>query len=330
MGDLSARHFSNYPPLNQILFALAALIGGKSIIQTVIVLRAIVLLADIGIILLGERILRMVHLPAHSIFLYFLNPLVIVELAGNLHFEGVMLFFFALALYLLLKTKWQWAGVAYAAAISIKLVPLMFLPLFLSFFRWKRALAFYVVIGVASVLLFIPFYDAAFFGNYGKTIGLWFSNFEFNAGPYNLVKYLATTFYDAKPWELVKSYGKITPVLTIATVLVFTFYKKRKDIKALLRSMLWVLTVYFCLSTTVHPWYIVFLVFLASFGPYRFPMVWTTVIVLSYYAYAQSDFRENLGLLGIEYLVLFSIIAYEIVKYSTKSWDFIKNKNKAS
>ncbi len=53
MGGLSARHFSNYPALNQLFFAIAAVLGAKSIMGSVIVMRIMIILTDIGIIYFG-------------------------------------------------------------------------------------------------------------------------------------------------------------------------------------------------------------------------------------------------------------------------------------
>ncbi|MFK7814088.1 MAG: mannosyltransferase [Maribacter sp.] len=318
MGSLSARHFSNYPPLNQLIFALASLLGGKSILGSIIAMRVTIILADIGILYFARKLLKNINHSPHLIFWYFLNPLVIIELTGNLHFEGVMLFFFVWALYLLSVHKWQWAAVVYACSISVKLVPLLFLPLFLKHFKFKKSVLFYVIIGVTSLLLFVPFYSSEFIANYSKTIGLWFSNFEFNAGLYNAIKQIAIQF-DAKPWELIKTYGKITPIVTIVAVLLFTFLRKNQKLSVLITSMLWVLTLYYFMSATVHPWYVIFLVVLTAFTKYRYAFIWSAAIVLSYYAYSLSDFKENLWLLAIEYLTVFTFLIYELVAYRNKT-----------
>ncbi len=318
MGSLSAKHFSNYPPLNQLIFALAALLGGKSILGSIIVMRGTIILADIGIFYFGRKLLKNINQSPHLIFWYFLNPLVIIELTGNLHFEGVMLFFFVWSLYLLSVHKWQWAAVVYACSISVKLVPLLFLPLFLKHFKFKKAVGFYMIIGVTSLLLFAPFYSSEFINNYSQTIELWFSNFEFNAGFYNAIKQIAVQF-DAKPWELIKTYGKITPIVTILAVLLFTFIKKNEKLSVLITSMLWVLTLYYFISATVHPWYVIFLVVLTAFTKYRYAFIWSAAIVLSYYAYSLADFKENLWLLAIEYITVFTFLIYELVAYRNKT-----------
>jgi len=318
MGDLSARHFSNYPPLNQLLFAIAAFLGVKSIFGSMVVMRLLIIGADIGILYFGRKLLKNCNRSPHLIFWYFLNPLVLIELTGNLHFEGVMLFFFVWALYLLSVRKWQWAAVVFACSISVKLVPLLFLPLFLKHFKFKKAIFFYGIVGVTSLLLFAPFYSSEFIANYSKTIGLWFSNFEFNAGLWNSIRYIGIQL-DAKPWELIKTYGKITPIITIVAVLLFTFLRKNQKLPVLISSMLWVLSLYYFMSATVHPWYIIFLVVLALFTNFRFPIVWSAVIVLSYYAYSLSDFKENGWLLAIEYSAVYAFLIYEIVIHRNKT-----------
>jgi hypothetical protein len=312
MGELSPKFHSNYPPLNQLVFAIAALVGGKSILGSVIVMRIGIIAADIGTIYFGRKLLKNLNLSPHLIFWYFLNPLVILELTGNLHFEGVMLFFFVWSVYLLSKNKWQLAGVIYALSIATKLLPLLFLPLFFKYLGIKKSILFYVIIGLTILLLFLPFYSPEFITNYFETVGLWFSNFEFNASVYNVVKKIGVTYFDAKPWELIKTYGKITPYIIIGVVLLFSLFRKNEKLTGLINSMLWVMTIYYILSAIVHPWYIVFLVFLSIFTRYRFALLWSGFVILSYWAYSNPDYKEHLGLLWFEYLVIFAFISYEI------------------
>ncbi|NHF60684.1 mannosyltransferase [Flavobacteriaceae bacterium TP-CH-4] len=323
MGGLSSRHFSNYPPLNQLIFGLVALLGGKSVFGSIIAMRSVIILADVGLFYFGRKLLRNLNKSPHLIFWYFLNPLIIIELTGNLHFEGVMLFFFVWALYLLSIKKWFPAAVIYAFSICVKLVPLLFLPLFLKYFGFKKSILFYVVVGVTCSLLILPFYSSDFIDNYSKTVGLWFSNFEFNAGLYNGIKKLAVQF-NAKPWELIKTYGRITPWLTIAVALLLTFFRNNQKLGVLMGSMLWLLSFYYFSSSTVHPWYLIFLVTLCIFTEYRFAILWSAVVVLSYFAYSNGDFKENLGLLAIEYFAVYVFLGYEIITRQGKKMLFRK------
>ncbi len=317
MGSLSAKHYSSYPPLHQLVFALAALLGGKSIMGSVIVMRVSIILADLGIFYFGRKLLKKLNRSPHLICWYFLNPLVIVELTGNLHFEGIMLFFLVWSLYLLSQDKWQLAGVVMACSISVKLVPLLFMPLFLNHLGLKKSLFFYFIIGVTSLVLFVPFYHPDFISNYSQTVGLWFSNFEFNAGIYNVAKKIAISM-DEKPWEFIKDYGKVVPYITLVTAILLTFLRNNKDLLTLMTSMMWIITLYYMISTTVHPWYIISILLLGIFNSFKFPVIWTGMVVLSYFAYSQMDNKENLFLLALEYTLVLIFIGYEIFLHPNK------------
>jgi hypothetical protein len=81
--------------------------------------------------------------------------------------------------------------------------------------------------------------------------------------------------------------------------------------------MLLVFTFYLLLSTTVHPWYIATILILSVFTNYKFPVVWSFIVILSYLAYLQidkADKSENLWIIAIEYIVVFSVFLFELLK----------------
>jgi hypothetical protein len=323
MGTLNASHFSNYPPINQLFFAVAALFAGKSIMGSVIVLRVLIILADVGILYFGKKLLERLNLPIKNIFWYFLNPFIIIELTGNLHFEGVMLFFFVWALYLLFKGKWFWAAVLIGISVSVKLLPLLFLPLFLKYFTnnktqkvleifgvsIKRLAGFYSVIGFTVVLTFLPFLSSEFIQNFSSTIGLWFQNFEFNASVYYIIRWIG---FQVVGWNIIETTGKILPVLVLLFVLAIAFFRKNKTPQELMTGMLFAVSIYFLLSTTVHPWYIATPLLLSVFTKYKFPIVWSFMVMLSYSAYGENGFDEKLWLVALEYLVAIVVALWEI------------------
>jgi len=309
MGQLNGSNFTNYPPINQLCFVLANLFSSNSILGSVIVMRIQIILADIGILYFGKKLLEQLHLPVSAIFLYFLNPFIIIELTGNLHFESVMLFFLVWSLYLLHAGKWKTAAVVLACSIAVKLIPLLFLPLFYQRFKLKQLIIFYGIILTTVVLLYLPFFNAAFITNYTQSVGLWFKTFEFNASFYYLARAIG---YQISGYNQIAVIGKIIPLLVISIILIITFFRENKTSIQLITAMLFSLSIYFFLSTTVHPWYVASLVLLSIFTKYRFALVWSFIIILSYHAYANNVFNENLRVVGLAYTLLFLFIFWEI------------------
>ncbi len=344
MGALSSSHFTNYPPINQLCFSISAIFSEKSILGSVLVMRLIIIAADIGTLYFGKKLLEHLKLPSNRIFWYILNPFIIIELTGNLHFEGVMIFFLVWSLYLLHSGKWKWAAVVLACSISVKLIPLMFLPLFFGWFKKKgnvianemkqsvpskeitssqvprndifKLLSFYTIVGITTLLLFLPFFSMEFINNYSKTVGLWFGNFEFNASIYYIAREIG---YAITGYNEIGVITKILPIISLLIILGFSFFRKNNTIPKLTTSILLAFTLYLFLSTTVHPWYIATLVALCVFTNYRFPLIWSLVMILSYLSYSgigTSDKSENIWVIGLEYLIVFVAFIWEV--YSKK------------
>ncbi|WP_138435134.1 mannosyltransferase [Winogradskyella algicola] len=341
MGALSASHYTNYPPLNQVCFVLGNLFPGSSILSSVIGMRLLIIAADIGTLYFGKKLLEALKLPSNRIFWYILNPFIIIELTGNLHFEGVMIFFLVWSLYLLHKGYWKWAAVVFACSVSVKLIPLMFLPLFFWWFTStslndkrnsqqkkisyaepkdlsvlvgrKKLIVFYSIVGITLITFFIPFFSMEFVNNYSKTVGLWFNNFEFNASIYYVLRALG---YAITCYNEIGIIGKILPLISVLVILGFSVFKTNNSIPKLSTSILIVFTIYLFLSTTIHPWYIATLVMLCVFTRYRYPLVWSLVIILSYLSYlgiGTADKSENLWIIALEYFVVFSAFVWEVV-----------------
>ena len=326
MGTLNGSHYTNYPPIKQLIFAIAAVFSGNNILGSAIVFRIFIIAADFGTLYFGKKLLEKFKMPVNNIFWYLLNPFIIIELTGSLHFEGIMIFFLIFSLYLLVLGKWKSAAVIFAFSISVKLIPLMLLPLFFQYFteskkesstilaqnsgfNLKTLIGFYMIVAVTLILLFAPFYNSDFVHNYSQTVALWFGKFEFNASLYYLARAMG---YAITGFNEIAIIGKFIPVIVVVILLIMTFFRNNHTMPKLMTSMLLISTIYYFTSTTIHPWYLATLVALSIFTNYKFPLVWSFMIILSYFAYANASYSENLWIVGLEYVVVYAVFIWEV------------------
>ncbi len=311
MGDLSAQHYSNYPPLNQLGFWLSTLWFPKSILLSVICMRLIIICADIGLFFTLKNILPKLGLETNRIGWYFLNPLVIIELTGNLHWEGVMLFFFSVGMGYYLSEKLFRSTLFFSFSVAIKLIPLLLLPLFLRVQAYKKS----VLMGVYGLgcllIMFVPFFIDIGLNNYLNTLKLWFKNFEFNGSIYYLIRWGG---YQVKGYNIIRQLGEVMPWIITSLVILFSFWKSKKTMNQVFTAMLMLLTCYYGLASIVHPWYLINLVFLCLFTNFRYPLIWSALVPFSYVTYANPMFQENFYLIGIEYGLVYAILFYELFK----------------
>ncbi len=313
MEKLSQDHYTCYPVLNQLLFFIPAMLS-DTIAGNVIGLKIIVILADIGAIIFAKKIAEHLKISVHNIWLYGLNPFIILEFSGNLHFEGVMIFFLLGAIYFVLKNNWLWGGVLLGLAVQVKLIPLMLIPFFYKKLRWQNALGFsaltaFVVLAVGGLML-----NEVYLANMMESVNEYFIRFQFNGS----IAYIVSAIgFKVIGWDPIMYTGPVLSMISTIGILILAVLKAyRKDLD-MITGMLFAFMIYYSLTATVHPWYISLILVLSIFTQYKFGLIWSIVIMLRYYAYSTPGFEENMVLNTAEYIIVYGVLLYEIYKY----WD---------
>jgi hypothetical protein len=307
---------------------VAARLSFGSILSSVIVIRLFILASEIGTIWLIKKILHHYQLPARNALLYALNPLVIIELTGNLHFEALLIFFLLLSYWLLITGKLISSAISFSLAICTKLVPLIFLPLMFSRLGWKKSSIFYLVVGVSTILLFLPLLNAEIISGFNESIGYYFKKFEFNASIYYLVREWGFWKYG---YNIIQTVGWKLAAYATLTILIYTSWDYIQNsklriqttdfkVRNLPNAFLIILCIYFAFATIVHPWYVTTLLALSVFTIFRFTLVWTVLIFLTYIGYTNNGFSENLWITSFEYIVVTCYFVYELIWKKEKSF----------
>jgi len=304
----SPEYYTIYPPLSQAMFSLACWIAPNSYYGSALVMKAIMFLFECGSIFLIIKLLQHFKLPLKNVLIYALNPLIILEITGNLHFEGAMVFFLLLAVWLLVKKRNALSAIAFAMSIVSKLLPLMLLPFLIKRLGWKKSFQYFVILGVTLLICFSPLLNQTFINNFSNSLDLYFQKFEFNASIYYALRWFGTQIWG---YNMIQFFGPVLALIVLISILWKAFKEERSNLNNLFLVFLFSICTYLFLATTIHPWYVSLPLVFSIFTRFRFPMIWSGLIMLTYINYSYGDYFENLWMVAMEYLIVFGMLTYE-------------------
>ena len=141
-----------------------------------------------------------------------------------------------------------------------------------------------------------------------SSVDLYFRKFEFNASIYYLFRYLGQQI---SGYNHIRYIGPALAVVTLGFNLFLASSKIKYTFSNFARYGLISWSIYLLLATTVHPWYVITILFFSIFTDIKYPSIWTYLIFISYVNYSYPRYYENSLWIFFEYVVLFIFIIVE-------------------
>lgn len=311
----SPDYFSVYPPLNQFFFWLIAEIGGDSLIQNLIAIRILLIGGEVGVFFLMSSLLKKFRMEKRAILLYWLNPFVILEISGNLHFEGLVLLALLLVLCFSLKNRFYTAGAFWAVAIGLKLLPLILAPSFWN--AQSKKWAFWIGASLVGVFLFTPLLWDQSWQNFAQSLSLYQGKFEFNASIYYLAR---TVGYWVEGYNTIAVLTKGLSFLTLVLILWISWKNNSSKVENWVELWIGIYLIYLLLQPVIHPWYLIPGLGLSILrGKVGF-LIWSFAVIFSYQAYGNENYVERPTFLALEYSLLALALLYD---YRSQYFNFL-------
>ncbi|UJP64790.1 carotene biosynthesis protein [Mongoliitalea daihaiensis] len=302
----SSSYFSIYPPLHQVFFVGAAL-GGQSLVWNLILLRLPLILVDMGVLFFLWKLLPLWNQDRSKVLLYWLNPLIILELTGNVHFEGLVLLGLLGSIWFFKTSKPMTSASLWGFAIGVKLLPAIMGAVWLRVFPPLKHTRFWLTFTFICLIVLFPLFQADTFHNFYQSFRLYQSSFEFNASLYYVLRFLSSFWLDYNP------IGTLGPVLNFLAIIGMLFFAWRQPKPIdLATGFVGTYGIYLVVQTTVHPWYIIPMLGLSLLTRYSSPLLWSALVFLSYTAYTSDPTEELTLLLLVQYIPLLIFAAKEL------------------
>jgi len=300
----SPDYFTVYPPLMQYIFFASARIAGTDIFYNVLFFRSIIILTEVGIIYLFYK-----KNPANrNILFYALNPTVILEFTGNLHFESIMLLFLVAGVWYYGSVPIR-SGISIGLAAAVKLVPLIFGPILLFASPIRHSFRLFVAMFMILIFVWLPLFGQELMGGMQESLALYFNKFEFNASIYYIVRAIG---YWRFGYNDIAFIGPFLAWVTLAVIIILSWYLRKSKGTRLLTAFGIILTAYLFLATTIHPWYVATAAGLMVFSKFRYQAIWTFTAMFSYLGYSTTGYSLNEFWLILEYFLVLVVLLLDI------------------
>lgn len=296
-GQIDHKNLSAiYPPLAQLCFAVFG--------HTEIVWRIFLVLIECGSFFLLTRILTLLQKPAHTIGIYWLLPIAIVEISWSGHLEGLLVFLFlALWLTVLLRpTRPATTGTLLAMATLIKYNALLLAPLLFVFFlriRLAEALRFGGAFCVATLIGLAPYLDAEL--SLFKSLNVYLIHWRFNDSLFHLLGFIFQV-----DWNDSNSFHILKVILSLFWILLsgLILFKVRRFSHA----AFYLYGSFLLCSAVVHPWYLLW------FAPFLVTvrnaagLLFCLLVPLSYYPLLTNAVELPVAIKVLEYLPVLCLL----------------------
>src|SRR5215471_3758986 len=288
-----------YPPAAQMLFALITTVIPDSVRG----MKAVMVLFDLATLGVLMRLLQRHGCDPERLVLYAWSPLVVFEFAGSGHVDALMLPFLLLALQARLAARPRLSGVMLGLATLIKLYPAVLFPALYT----RQDRRFPVGFGSTLVLGYLPYVLGAgpqVVGYLPEYFGPWE---DFNGGLRSLLTGALTPLTDA-------ARSIALGVCALLLLLVALLVMRHNDMTQGIRRAYHMISAYLLLiPTTLHPWYVIWLLPCLCFYPSWGWLYFSGAIVLSYLAYAQPYPVVPTGIYLLEFLPLYLLLLAQVV-----------------
>jgi hypothetical protein len=301
----SPHYYSVYPPLNQVLFWGAAQFAQGHLEKGYLALRLLLLLGEVGVFSLLWWLLARFDLPQKQVIFYWFNPFVILEVVGNLHFEGLVLFFLLASFATISRHKLEYSGMFWGLAVSLKLLPLLFAPAFLFWKQTRKSVGFWGMAIGTGLLCFLPLLVGGAWQNFLKSLQLYQGKFEFNASVYYLLRTVGNWLVGFNTIGILTKFGI---AITVAGVIWMSWKRSKATNQGFVELLVQLYLLYFLLQSVVHPWYLLPGLGLSVLTRQWTFLLWSFGAIFSYQAYSQNPVQEQALFLMLEYgLVLLGL-----------------------